>query len=418
MNFRIVLLLIILSIYLISEIYLVFNLRFVFKESRWATWMWIGYGITVAFVVGSILFALASFSQGEESTPNRTFAQNLLIGLMFTLVVSKLILALLFLLVDTSRMLVALTSKINSWVSSNPREFSLASRRKFLLQIAIGLSAIPFASFLYGITVGKYNFKVKKQKLSFANLPKIFDGYKVVQISDIHSGSFDSIEAIERGVQMINDLKPDLIVFTGDLINDLAEEIDPYIDTFKSLKAKDGIYSITGNHDYGEYAGLTEDAKAKNFEELIKKHPLLGFQLLMNESVKIKREDAHFNLVGVENWGLPPFPQKGDLNKAMQGVDNNFTLLLSHDPSHWDAQILSYKNEVDLTLSGHTHGMQFGIEIPGIKWSPVKYKYPRWAGLYQKEDKYLYVNRGFGFLGFPGRVGIWPEITLLELQST
>ena len=209
-----------------------------------------------------------------------------------------------------------------------------------------------------------------------------------------------------------------MVLFTGDLVNDRAEEIDAYAHVFKSIESKDGIFSITGNHDYGDYYQWdSEEAKEENFKNLVQKHSDIGFNILMNENVKIKKGDAYFNLLGIENWGLPPFPQHGDLNKALAGVDNQFTLLMSHDPSHWDAETIKHSNKVDLTLSGHTHGMQFGIEIPGIKWSPVKYKYPRWAGLYEREGRKLYVNRGFGFLGLPGRVGIWPEITVIELNS-
>lgn len=280
------------------------------------------------------------------------------------------------------------------------------------------VASIPFASMLYGITFGKYNYKVKKVTLKFPNLDPAFDGYKIIQISDIHAGSFDSIENVSLGIEKINEEHPDLVVFTGDLVNDQAEEIDDYIDVFRQIKSKDGIYSITGNHDYGLYREWSSpQAQEENFKRLIQKHGELGFDILMNEHRKIKRGDAHFNLVGIENWGLPPFPQKGDLNRALEGTDDQFTLLLSHDPSHWDAETIKHPKQIDLTLAGHTHGMQFGIEIPGIRWSPVKYKYPRWAGLYQEGNKFLYVNRGFGFLGLPGRIGIWPEITVIELKA-
>lgn len=308
--------------------------------------------------------------------------------------------------------------KLLSLINKNSPVISLEDRRGFLIKMGLGLAALPFASFIYGITIGKYNYKVKKVSLAFDHLPPEFDGYKIVQISDVHSGSFDSRESVLKGIELINTQDPDLVVFTGDLVNDRAEEIDNYIDIFQQIESKDGIFSITGNHDYGDYFQWnSQTEKDENFERLVKKHEELGFNILMNENRKIFRGNNYINIVGVENWGLPPFPQKGDLNKALNGVDNSFTLLLSHDPSHWDAETLKHSKKVDLTLSGHTHGMQFGIEIPGIKWSPVKYKYPRWAGLYQEKNQYLYVNRGFGFLGLPGRIGIWPEITLIELKA-
>jgi len=348
----------------------------------------------------------------------RTQLTNLFIGFTFALLVSKLILASIFLLIDVSRLLFWIVDKVVKMASDDAGEISLEGRRGFLVKIGLGIAAIPFASFLYGITKGKYNYKVRKISLSFDNLDPAFDGYKIVQISDIHAGSFDSPEQVQKGIDMLNEQNPDLVLFTGDLVNDRAEEVDAYVDVFKSIKSKDGIYSITGNHDYGDYhAWESEEAKAENFQNFLKRHDTLGFNILMNENVKIKKGDAYFNLLGIENWGLPPFPQHGDLNKALEGVDDQFTLLMSHDPSHWDSETIHHFNRVDLTLSGHTHGMQFGIEIPGIKWSPVKYRYPRWAGLYEKGEHKLYVNRGFGFLGLPGRVGIWPEITVIELHS-
>lgn len=376
------------------------------------------YTSSVLFVFISVAYLFYSFGQPNSTDIPRSVINNLVIGLTFTLVVSKLILGLLFLLIDTSRLILWIVDLLMNSINKNSAVISLEGRRSFLIKTGLAVASIPFASFLYGITIGKYNFRVKKVSLSFSNLDKAFNGYKIVQISDIHSGSFDSRESVLKGVEMINEQNPDLVVFTGDLVNDRAEEIDHFIDIFNRIQSKDGIYSITGNHDYGDYVSWnSNEEKEENFQRLIQKHGELGFNILMNENRQIKRGDGYFNLVGIENWGLPPFPQKGDLNKALEGVDDQFTLLLSHDPSHWDAETLKHSNKVNLTLAGHTHGMQFGIEIPGIKWSPVKYKYPRWAGLYNENDQYLYVNRGFGFLGLPGRVGIWPEITVIELKS-
>lgn len=418
MNSRIIILGIVLFIYLLIEIYVYFNLRIVIRDSRFRILYWSLYVSSIVFVllaVGSFFFSLNA--EETKAFVHRTPLSNFLIGFTFTLILSKIILGGIFLLTDLSRFITWCIDKILAMTKSD-KSVSLEDRRGFLVKLGLGLAAIPFASFLYGITFGKYNYKVKNVQLSFPNLDPAFDGYKIVQISDIHSGSFDSKESVARGIELINEQSPDLVVFTGDLVNDKAEEIDEYIDVFKKIESKDGIMSVTGNHDYGEYYQWeSEEAKAQNFQRFIGKHTDLGFDLLMNENRQIKRGDAHFNVVGIENWGLPPFPQKGDLNKALQGVDDQFTLLLSHDPSHWDAQTIKHEQQIDLTLAGHTHGMQFGIEIPGIKWSPVKYKYPRWAGLYEANEQYLYVNRGFGFLGLPGRVGIWPEITVIELRS-
>ena len=238
-------------------------------------------------------------------------------------------------------------------------------------------------------------------------------------MSDIHSGSFDNYEAVKRGVDLANEQKSDLLLFTGDLVNNEAKEIEPWIELFATLDAPYGKYSIFGNHDYGDYIEWPSfEEKHKNLETLAAHHKTIGFNLLRNQHVVLEKDGEKFFLAGVENWGKPPFPQHGDINKALQGIENkDFTVLMSHDPSHWKAQVVEHSNKVHLTLSGHTHGMQFGIEIPGFKWSPVKFKYPEWAGSYEQNGKKLYVNRGFGFLGFPGRVGIWPEITVITLKK-
>lgn len=410
---------IVLSLYLLMEIYIYFNLRLVIRESRFYSLYWTLYFLTIlTFLIGITFVLSSSFSASSSAHIPKTASQNLMIGITFTLIFSKIILGSLFLLIDLSRFITWVIDLIVSQVNRNSSLISLEGRRSFLIKSGLALASIPFASFIYGITVGKYNYKLKRINLSFSNLDPVFNGFKVIQISDIHAGSFDSKESVLEGIKLINEQEPDIVVFTGDLVNDRAEEIDHYIEVFQQIRSKYGIFSITGNHDYGDYfPWKSSEEKASNFQNLIKKHQELGFDLLMNESRRIEKEGKHFNLVGIENWGLPPFPQKGDLNKALVSVDEQFTLLLSHDPSHWDEQTLKHSNKVDLTLAGHTHGMQFGIEIPGIKWSPVKYKYPRWAGLYEESGQYLYVNRGFGFLGLPGRVGIWPEITLIELNS-
>ena len=272
---------------------------------------------------------------------------------------------------------------------------------------------------LYGITKGKYDFRVNKVKLAFDHLPNAFEGFKIVQISDIHSGSFDSKEAIVEGIKIVNQQGADLVLFTGDLVNNDSREILPFITDFNALKAPYGVYSVLGNHDYGDYKKWNSvQDKQENMELLFQYQKEMGFQLLNNENAMITKGDDVIGIYGVENWGNPPFPQNGDLDKALSGgEDVGFKILLSHDPTHWDKKVTTHPVHIDLTLSGHTHGMQFGVESPGFKWSPIKYIYPQWAGLYAKDNQHLYVNRGFGFLGFPGRVGIWPEITLIELTK-
>lgn len=294
----------------------------------------------------------------------------------------------------------------------------LADRRKFISQTALVLSVIPFLGILHGVLIGKYRYRVIHHTLKFDDLPEEFDGFTITQISDIHSGSFDNKKKLEYGVELINEQGSDVILFTGDLVNNQAIEMEPWIDTFKKLKAPMGIYSILGNHDYGDYVSWpSKEAKEANMQRLYKIQKELGFTLLRNENVKLEKEGASIDLIGIENWGKG-FGQYGDLKKATANLSNqSFKILMSHDPSHFDEQVKNFSQFIHLTLSGHTHGMQFGIEIQGfIKWSPASLRYPKWAGLYEELGRHLHVNRGFGFLAFPGRVGIWPEITVLKLK--
>jgi predicted MPP superfamily phosphohydrolase len=294
----------------------------------------------------------------------------------------------------------------------------MPERRRFVSQVALGIAAIPFTSFLYGMTRGKHNYKVHRHTLYFKDLPPAFEGFTITQISDIHSGSFEDEAAVRRGIEMINQQDSDLFVFTGDLVNSVASEFDRWADIFGQIRAPYGKFSILGNHDYGDYHFWpSEQAKADNFRALKEQHSATGFRLLLDEHVAIEKDGQRLSLLGVENWGLG-FGQRGDLKKALQNVaSDDFKILLSHDPTHWDHEVKSRDEHIHLTLSGHTHGMQVGVELPGFRWSPVKYRYPKWAGLYEENDRFLYINRGFGYLGFHGRVGIWPEITVLELRS-
>lgn len=291
-------------------------------------------------------------------------------------------------------------------------------RSVWVSQLDVIIAAIPFFSLIYGITGGRHRYKVHRVTLKFKDLPEAFDGFTLTQLSDIHSGSFTSKRGVEKGVTLVNKQKSDVILFTGDLVNNLASEMDPWISSFAKLTAPFGKYSVLGNHDYGDYKKWDSKAdKVANLNRLKEVHKEIGFKLLLDEAVSIKKDGQSIELIGVENWGSR-FHQYGDLTKATENVSNDkFKILMSHDPSHWEAKTLEHAKHINLALAGHTHGMQFGIELFGFQWSPVKYVYPQWAGLYQKNGKYLYVNRGFGFIGFKGRLGIWPEITVITLKK-
>lgn len=293
------------------------------------------------------------------------------------------------------------------------------SRLRFLSLSGTMLAAIPFGAMIYGMVKTGYDITIRRIVLSFPNLPEGFDGFRFVQLSDIHSGSFVHETYFEQAFKAIGELKADAIFFTGDLVNDTAEEAERFHKTWAMLSAPMGVYSTLGNHDYGDYVVWPgEKEKAANFERLLKVHEKAGWKLLRNEHHVLERNGDEIGLIGVENWGASMrFPKKGDLKKARSGMKElPFRILLSHDPSHWDAQVRPAHPDIDLTLSGHTHGMQFGIEIPGFKWSPSKYFYKQWAGAYREKLQVLYVNRGLGFLGYPGRVGILPEVTLITLK--
>lgn len=294
------------------------------------------------------------------------------------------------------------------------------SRIKFLSYLGLGLAAIPFFSLIYGMIYGKYQYKIRKVSIKNPRIPAAFNGIKIVQFSDFHIGSFMDSGHVEKAIDLINAQKPDILLFTGDLVNDQALELDEFKEILKKLHAPMGIYSILGNHDYGDYYQWENfEQKRANLERLKSLKAEMGWKLLLNENLELNINDQKISLIGVENWSaVGRFPKYGDLKKAMQGIDSEtFKILMSHDPSHWDAQVRQEYPGIHLTLSGHTHGMQFGVEIPGFKWSPVQYVYKNWAGMYNNGEQYLYVNRGLGFIGYPGRVGILPEITVFELQS-
>ena len=291
------------------------------------------------------------------------------------------------------------------------------SRSVFMSWLGLGVGAGLYTALLYGFT-NKYSYRVRRLRLAFDNLPSAFKGLKIAQLSDIHSGSLTNPAAVSRGIDMVLAEKPDLILFTGDLVNDMAVEVGDYQSIFARLKAPMGVYSTLGNHDYGDYAWWENpESKKANIDHLMRIQQEMGWRLLMNEHVVFERNGEQIALMGIENWSAKArFPKYGKMDQAYAGAEKYpFKILMSHDPSHWDAEVRSVYPDIDLMLAGHTHGMQFGIELPGIKWSPVQYVYKEWAGLYEEGRQKLYVNRGFGFIGYPGRVGIMPEITIFEL---
>jgi uncharacterized protein len=334
----------------------------------------------------------------------------------------KVLIAFILLLTDLIMVIPNIISFFFSFkhhpAGSPPEGSRFISRLTFISQSALFLGALLTTGLAYGMT-NRYRYKIRRVRVQLKGLPAEFKGMKIAQISDIHSGSFDDPNSVSAGIVSIMNEKPDLILFTGDLVNNKAEEIVPYIDVFKVLNAPLGVYSVLGNHDYGDYVSWpTDEAKKQNLELLKQHHANMGWRLLMNEHVILERNSQQLALIGIENWGARGFTKYGDMEKAVAGLkDQNIPvkILLSHDPSHWEAQVRKDYTDIALTLSGHTHGMQFGIEIPGFKWSPVQYMYKQWAGLYQEQNQYLYVNRGFGFLGYQGRLGILPEITIMEL---
>ncbi len=375
-----------------------------------------GYWLTSLAAYIMIIYAVLNFRAAQQQMDYYFFFMGF--GILLLLFLPKLVVVVFHGAED----LIHLFRRIAAFFIRNTTPESVGpgiTRWQFLTRMGWLLAAIPFISILYGMARGRYEFRVISKKLNFPHLPASADGLRIVHISDIHIGSFfNNHEAVQHGIDKVNALNPDLILFTGDLVNNFAEEVSGWEATLSSLNAKYGIYSIFGNHDYGDYVTWpSAAARAANLEKLKEYHQKIGFRLLLNEKVDFTTDAGEtFEIIGIENWGQGGFSKYGDLKKAMQNSDpEKFQILLSHDPSHWDAEVIG-KTKIDLALAGHTHGMQFGVEIPGIiKWSPVKYRYPRWGGLYSEGAQHIYVNRGFGYIGFPGRVGMAPEITLLEL---
>ena len=381
-----------------------------FTSNRWILF---AYFLFVIMVVGNLIFYTLILDRSTTNEPKLMHA----IGFFLSLFVFQILVTIFLMGEDIFR----IPQGIYAYFLKIPDQNQfLPQRRKLISQIAVGLAAIPFTSLLYGMFRGKYNFKVLTYELEYDDLPEAFEGFKITQISDIHSGSFDNPKKVQYGVDLVNAQGSDVVFFTGDLVNNKAEEILPWIETFKKINAKHGVYSVLGNHDYGDYMRWeSPEAKKKNMQALEKAQKQMGWDLLLNQSRFIEKDGQRIAVIGVENWGSG-FKQVGDLNKALTDVsEKDFKILMSHDPSHWEAEVLPHPFKIHLTLSGHTHGMQFGIEIPGwIKWSPVKWRYKQWAGVYQESDQHLNVNRGFGYLAYPGRVGIWPEVTVITLTKS
>jgi len=350
----------------------------------------------------------------QASTIFRNYIFAILAGLLF----AKLIGSVFFLLDDIRRGALWLMSRIFPTTGASFAEGGQGiSRSVFLSWLGLGMGGGLFGTLLYGFS-NKYNYQLRRVSLAFPNLPPAFRGLKIIQISDIHSGSFQNKPAVQHGVDMLLREKPDLVLFTGDLVNDRHTEMHDYMDVFGRVTAPMGVYSTLGNHDYGDYVSWpSEQAKRANLEKLKEVHGLLGWRLLMNEHVVLEKEGQQIALIGIENWSAKGrFPKYGRMWEAYPGSEKYpFKILMSHDPSHWDAEVRPKYADIDLMLAGHTHGFQFGLETPFFKWSPVQWVYKQWAGLYREGKQVLYVNRGYGFIGYPGRVGILPEITLIEL---
>lgn len=407
---------ILLVLMVLLDIYVFQVLKYISQNAGPRTKM-ILYSVYWAVSISAILFLIIlpylNFNQQPKILRNTIFA--IIAGLFF----AKIIASVFFLIDDIRRGIQWAAGKLffSNTEGETMQEGSKISRSVFLSWVGMLAGGGLFGSLMYGFG-NKYKYHINRQRLAFENLPSSFKGLKIVHISDIHSGSFTDKQAVLHGVEKILNEKPDVILFTGDLVNDVADEMKHYMDIFNRLKAPMGVFSTLGNHDYGDYVHWdSPEEKKANLERLKNVHGELGWRLLMNELVELQKGDEKIALMGIENWGAKArFPKYGDMKKAYEGADTYpFKILMSHDPSHWDAQVRTEYPAIDLTLSGHTHGMQFGVEIPGFKWSPVQYIYKQWAGLYEEGRQKLYVNRGYGFIGYPGRVGILPEITVLEL---
>ena len=369
--------------------------------------------LALASLVSIVLFFLLPRDIGK--------LRNVLGIIIFTNLLTKLFAAIILFADDLGRLGRWVASLFSRPPAPVDGTTPAITRSDFMVQAAVVAGSIPLVGITYGILSGAHDYRVRRVTVKLPNLPKAFDGLRIAQLSDIHSGSFFNKTAVQGGVNLLLREKPDVVFFTGDLVNNVASEVKDYIPIFQKVKAPLGVYSTLGNHDYGDYvAWPSPEAKRQNLENLKHAHGLLGWDLLMNQHRMLKEGGEQLAIIGIENWGgKGNFPKYGKLDQARQGTEAApVKLLLSHDPSHWEAQVLPEFPDIDLMFAGHTHGMQFGVELPGFKWSPVQYMYKQWAGLYEEAGRYLYVNRGYGYLGFPGRIGILPEITIVELKKS
>lgn len=390
-------------------LYLTFFQFYVFQAVKEVSYQnfKIFYLVSSFLIIGNFFYQI--FSRGFDSSSS-FFSYSL--GLFLSLFCFQLVVISILIVEDFFRLISFISSSLNK------SENIIPNRRKFVSQIALISGAIPFVGLIFGMIYGKYNYRVFKYEMDFDDLPKSFDGFKITHISDIHSGSLDNIEKVKYGIDLINQQQSDVILFTGDLVNNKSNELEKWKDIFKLMEAPLGKFSILGNHDYGDYYDWkSKDEKINDFKKFMDYQENMGFKLLMNESIYLEKNEEKIAILGSENWGRG-FKKEGDLDKMISKINkDDFKILMTHDPSHWEEKVLNHKSRFQLTLSGHTHGMQFGIEIPGlIKWSPVKWRYKQWAGIYKKDKKFLNVNRGFGYLAYPGRLGIYPEISVITLR--
>jgi len=394
----------IIIISLMLEVYVYQGIRVITQNEK-IRWIYISLTCLVYLV-----FMILIFTYDQSVRDNSRV--HIITGIFTIFLVPKIFAGIILLFEDIFRLGDFILGKI-----SKNHAYTFPERRKFISLSALGVGAVFSYSFLDGIIWGKYRHFVRTVKIKIPNLPKNFRGYKILQISDVHCGSFSGPDKLQKAINIINEQNADLVLFTGDMVNNYAEEFESYVELFSSIKSKDGKFSVLGNHDYGDYGvWKNEEEHKNNIPKLIELQKKAGFIVLRNEHRIIEKNGEKLYLVGVENWGIPPFPQHGDLDKATEGLSKDSPkILMSHDPTHFDEIVKNHPSNIHLTLSGHTHGMQFGLDLKNIKWSPVQYKYPKWADLYESRGKYLYVNRGFGVVGYSGRVGIKPEITVFEL---
>ncbi len=398
---------IVLTVYGAIEYYGWQAIRTAFQPENLSRAKWIYWGTS------AVLFTLfASYRPFLYKYLPKTIATYF--AIVFVVILLGKIITLLFLFPED---IIRFFKTVSTKLSSAPAPATGISRSEFLSKLALGAAAIPAVTLLYGVVVNAYNYQFRRITIKYPNLPDAFNGFKIIQLSDIHSGSFTKTEPIEKVIKQINDRNADLILFTGDLVNNVTSEMEPFMNIFNKLQAKHGVMSVTGNHDYGDYVPWdTPEAKKENFTRFIDTHKQLGWDLLLNEHRVLERDGQKIAVIGVENWGGGHFAKYGKFDKAYEGTEQiPFKILMSHDPSSWDSRVKKEYPETDLTLSGHTHGAQFGVENKWLKWSPSQYIYKQWAGLYNEGKQYLYVNRGFGFLFYPGRVGILPEVTEITL---